>query len=239
LWSVSAFGAELGVETRLWENKLDADVSVDQGTIPGTDIDLDADLNLDDDETSTEYRLWTRLGNWTLTGSYLTLENDGSQRLAKSVTYKGITYGVNDTVTADMEVELGDLTVQHPLPFLHAAGISLDWLFGVKYVGFDGELQSNLAGTRSESVEAPLPEIGAALAMDWDWFRLFAGAKGLAVDYSDVSGSMFDAEGGVGFKWKSLMLTGGYRIFQIDINADKADLDLSYSGPFGGLAWVF
>lgn len=227
---------DVGGSVRAWESTLKADLEVDTTAIDGTDLDLENDLDLDDRETVTEYRAWLGFGNSRLTGSYVLFENEGQKTLTQSIVFDGTTYAVNTTVTSDINIEMADVTFDSPLPFLSFGSLgSVNWLAGVKFLGFEGELAA--AGQRtSESFDVPIPQIGAAARVNFLMMDAFASAKGLAFDAGGgQKGQIIDAEAGVGATWKLARIEGGYRLFDIDVSSDDADLEFQYGGPFAGI----
>ncbi|MBI4230684.1 MAG: hypothetical protein HY608_07595 [Planctomycetes bacterium] len=225
---------EIGAEARLWEQSLTADIEVDKATIEGTEIDLEDTLDIDDKETVPEYRAWIEIGNSRLTGSYSKFANDGTKTLTQSIVFDGTTYAASTTVTSDMDIELADLTFESPLPFLSlGTTASINWLAGVKYLGFEGSITASGVETANK-VGVPIPQIGAGVRADLLMIDVFATAKGIGYDTGDVRGKIIDAEAGAGFELGVFRVSAGYRIFDIDVDSDDAALEFQYGGPFVG-----
>ncbi len=112
-------------------------------------------------------------------------------------------------------------------------------LLGAKMINFEGEIASP-ALTTSETVEAPVPQVGLSVRGKISPVELYAGIKGVAIDVSSVSGHMIDARAEVGVgRWYGLGLKAGYRYLGFAIESDDAELDLVYSGPYAALSYEF
>ena len=110
---------------------------------------------------------------------------------------------------------------------------------GAKYFDFTGELASTRLGSIKEGGRAPVPELGAAVRFQHDWFQAYAGLKGIALNIKDVNGKVLDGRAAVGVGKYGFCLSAGYRYFLVDIKSNDASLNLNYTGPYIGLSYEF
>lgn len=249
-WAVTLFlvvsaraapGFGVGFEARSWHPTLDGKVTVDTDALPGTRIDADRDLDVDEKESVLDGEVWFRIFSNRFNFSWVRLENEGRKTLTQSLTFDGKTYTAGDTVTSEFNLEVLDGTYERPIPFIGDWGFaSLNILLGAKLIDFEGELNSTALGRTSEDVKAPVPQVGASFRAGWEPVELYLSAKGVAIDVQDVSGHMLDLRGevGVGRLW-GFALKAGYRYLGFAIESDDAEIDLSYAGPYGAISWEF
>ncbi len=236
----AAPGFGFGAELRHWAANLDGDITIDQNAIVGTKIDAENTLDIDTSEATLDGEVWFRIFSNRFTFSWVNLENEGTKNLSQSVVFDGVTYTAGTTVESRLALNILDGTFERPLPFIGSWGdFSVNILLGVKKVDFEGEISSPVL-TTTETVEAPLPQVGLSFRGKVSPVEFYLAAKGLAIDVGDVSGHMVDirAEAGLG-RWYGLAVKGGYRYLGFAIESDDAELDLVYSGPYAGLSYEF
>lgn len=239
--AAAAPGFGFGAEVRNWWVDLEGDFKVDQTGVPGTNIDVEDDLDVDTSKTVVEPEIWFRIFSNRFNFSAVNLNYSGSGVLSRSIVFNGKTYTANSTVDSRLDLSIIDGTYERPIPFIGSWGpVSLNILLGGKLLDFDGEIEAPGTGRAEESVQAPVPQVGLALRGDVSLVEFYAGVKGVAIDVSEVSGSMIDARAAVGIgRFFGFGIHGGYRYLGFEIESDDIEIDLVYSGPYVSADWIF
>jgi hypothetical protein len=117
------------LEGRYWFADLDASARVESGSLPGTRIDLEHDLDVDD-ANLPEVRLSLSTGpNSKLRLAYLQGRFDGQTTLGQTIEVGGTTFSANTRVDTDFDLYYGRLgwTWQFPVvPGIFKIGPMLD-----------------------------------------------------------------------------------------------------------------
>lgn len=230
-------GAGLGiqVEAREWHTSMDADVEAGTTTIPGTVIDLDVDLNMDDRQRVTDLRAAVYLGGTVFHLGRVELDQQGTQTLTRPITFMGHTFTVSTPVEADLEVAITDVMMERPLPILGlATGGGVAWLGGFRRIQIKGEIRG--AGVvKRESLAAWIPQVGVGARIGLvHGVELGARAYGINASAGGAGGATFDWEMGLAWRWRHLRVGGGYRRLWLDLEEDDIEAELVYRGPYLG-----
>jgi outer membrane protein len=242
---VAAFGMampvqafEVGVRGSYWFPGFDGDLRVDESGIPGTKIDLESDLDIDE-ESYAVIEAFVGLGNHHLSLSYYNADYSGTNTLSRDITFSGETFTANTLVSSSLEYDAYDLVYQYDLLDLEniLAGFSLGAVGKVKL--FDGEVELESSGlTERESFTAPIPMLGLNLHLgilaDLLEGRVLLTGMGIG------GGTIFDGQADISVTpFPFLDIHGGYRVFFIDVDADDVEFDYDTSGPYVGvtLGW--
>ena len=226
------------VEGRYWFADLDARTRVESGSIPGTRIDLDQDLDVGD-ESLPEIRLTFATSlNSKLRLAYLQGGFDGETTLGQSIQFSGTTFAANTRVETDLDLYYGRIgwTWQFPVvPGVFKLGPQVE----LKGVVVDATVRSRGAGIR-ESAVLPMafPTLGAMLNVTpIAWLDIFAEVSGMTFG---SLGHVVDAEAGLRFiPIRFLTLSAGYRVFDVRIELDDDFARLDLTGPFIGVSFRF
>ena len=226
------------VEGRYWFATLDAATRVESGSIPGTRIDLDQDLDVED-ASLPEVRLTFATGlNSKLRLAYLQGSFDGETTLGQSIQFSGRTFGANTRVESELDLYYGRIgwTWQFPVvPGVFRIGPLLE----VKGLVIDASIRSRDTGLR-ESALLPMafPTVGAMLSISpISALDIFAEVSGMTFG---SLGHVVDAEAGVRFiPVRFLTLAAGYRVFDVRIEHDDDFAKLELTGPFIGVSFRF
>jgi hypothetical protein len=236
--AMPAQGFEIGVRGYYWFPGLSGDLKVDASGIPGTKLDLESDLGLDD-ESYPVIEAFVGLGNHHLSLSYYNADYSGTETLIDPITFSGETF--SGQVSSSLEYNVYDFMYQYDLLDLEniLAGFSLGAVGRIKL--FDGEVElksPSLTLTERESFTAPIPMLGLNLHLgilaDILEGRLLA--TGIGYD----GGTMFDGQADISYTpFPFLDIHGGYRIFLIEADAEDVEFDYDTSGPYVAISVSF
>lgn len=214
--------------------------AVDSGSLTGTKIDLEDDMGYDDSEDFFG-EIAVQLGPFRLAGSYLPLSFSGDGSFTQTVNFNGQTFAAGLASASDVDIDLYDLGLTwHIINFDDLpVRLQLGPEVAIKYIdadlsikGFDAN-NNTLMVSESESVQAPVPTIGARARVGFSDFLALVGRVG----YLGYDGNNFlDADAQVEFSPLPLVgVFGGYRYMDIEVDEEDVFIDAQFSGPYGGL----
>jgi outer membrane protein len=228
-FSVDAF--ELGIRGYYWLPELDGEVKVDEGGIPGTTIDFEDDLDMDDEEYPI-IEAFVGLGNHHISVSAMQVNYSGAETLARDITFEGETFTTNTAVASSLKYDMIDAEYQYDLIDLEniLAGFSLGVIGKVKWV--DGEVEIKSASeTAKETFTAPIPMVGAGVHVGLIADLLEARVKATGIGYS--GNMLYDVMGDISWTpFPFVDIHGGYRIIHLDVDVDDVELKYDMSGPY-------
>jgi outer membrane protein len=236
--TVPAQAFEFGVRGYYWFPGISGDLKVDESGSPGTTLDLESDLGLDD-ESYPIIEGFVGLGNHHLSLSYYKADYSGTETLSKDITFAGKTFTANIPFSSSLEYDVYDFMYQYDLLDLEniLAGFSLGAVGRVKL--FDGKVEiKSSALTERESFTAPIPMLGLNLHLGI-LADLLEG-RVLATGMGYGGGTIFDGQAEISLTpFPFLDIHGGYRVFFIDVDADDVEFDYDTSGPYAAVTLSF
>jgi len=212
--------------------------AVEGNGLTGSPVDLDTDLGFDDSEDYfVEGAL--NLGPFRLAVSYLPVEFSGAGNLTQTIDFNGTTFDVGVATTSEVKLNIVDAGLTwhviniDDLPMRIQLGPEI----AVKYVDADltmtgVDANTSLSVTESESVQVPIPTIGARARIGLsDYFGLVG-----RVGYMEFQDNSFlDAEAQIEFSPIPLVgVFGGYRYFDLQVDDSGVFVDAQFAGPFAG-----
>lgn len=212
----------------------DGDVAVSTSDLPGTSLDLDDDLGIDDsDDYFLEAAL--QLGSFRLFAAYLPIDFSGNSVLSESINFKGETFVTGSRVESKVDIDIYEaglawfLVNMDDLP----VRIQLGPEVSVKYIDTNVELQDRDLGlSESDDFGVPLPTVGVRGRLAFADLLGVVGRIGYA-EYSD--NSFMDVDAQVEFSPLPLVgLFAGYRYLDIDVDENDVVVDATFSGPYAG-----
>lgn len=229
--TISAAAFEIGVRGYYWLPGLSGDLKVDGNGVTGTTVDLEDDLGMSD-ESYPIIEVFAGLGNHHLSVSYYSADYDGSKTLSKAINFNGQAFTVNTLITTSLEYDVYDFMYQYDLLDLEnmLAGCSLGLVGKIKLFEGSVEVKSTAISTK-EDFTAPIPMIGlnfhmAILADILEARLLVAG-----IGYS--GNKIIDSQADISFTpFPFLDIHGGYRLFNVDVDADDVEFNYNTSGPY-------
>lgn len=212
----------------------DGDVAVSSSDIPGTVLDLDDDLGMDDsDDFFLEAAL--QLGSFRLFAAYLPINFSGDSVLSENIVFSGETFVTGSRVESEVDIDIYEaglawfLINVDDLPVRIQVGPEVSVKYIDTYVKLrDGDLDLS----ESEDFGVPLPTVGVRGRLAVADFLGVVGRAGYA-EYSDNSFMDVDAQ----IEFSPLPLVGlfaGYRYLDIDVDESDVLIDATFSGPYAG-----
>ncbi len=237
LVSVSPVLAEgdgkLSVAAGTWLQEIDGSVKVTELGLAGDTINLQSTLGLDDDSPVCLSFTYKGGPNYKIKLNYASMENEGRKQMTQTIDYKGVTYDADTILTSSIKTTLIDIDYHRYLKETDTGKVSL--LFGIRMFDFEASITGevvNVATTRAESFDVPVPVIGLAGYTQFNEKIKFYGQFGwLEVDSGDDRGAVTDLDLGLIYKLQDdLKVSVGYRA--LDLEADSGDdhAEIEFSG---------
>ena len=206
-------------------------------TQPGTEINAEDDLGLDDSQLLPQVELTLLPGERHLIRlSRFAIDRSAAKHLEKNISFDDQDYLVGERVDSILNLTMFGLTYGYRFIRTQQAEISASFGIQIADVEANAVVRSRVV-RESESGVAPLPLLGLEGRYDFSprW-SMEARVQYLTVNETDVDGSILDARLGVTWRMNPYLLFGlGYRTFQIDVNSADEDtpgfVDLTVSGP--------
>jgi hypothetical protein len=228
----------LRVEVNLFGASPQTRLRVDESpTQPGTEINAEDDLGLDDFQLLPQVELTLLPAKRHLVRfSAFAIHRSAEQAIEKDISFDDEEYFVGESVSSRLNMNLFGLTYGYRLYLRQRSEISATLGVQIADVDANAVVRSRVV-RESESGVAPLPLIG--LEGRYDFTPSWSGewrAQYLSVNVSDVDGSILDARLAVTWRVNPYLVLGlGYRTFQIDVDSKDEGtpgfVDLSIAGP--------
>jgi hypothetical protein len=237
LWS-SAATAQHGFElsARYWFPDMAGTVRVARGGI-GTDLDARTDLGIDNTNFPQGNVTWYH-GRSSLGFAYTPIEYSGDDVLSRTVVFNGRTYSASTRVLSDIRARHLQLGWSYQFVNLAAGRFRLGPPVEANGFLLHGRLDApNFSITESEDLSVGLPTFGAAL--DIHPHRML-GVYGKVSGFKAGSyGYFVSSDSGIKLRWRLLLLTAGYRTFNLHVEASNDFAHLRLRGPFVGAGFAF
>lgn len=222
-----------------------ARIEPDHPMIPGTTIDFESDLDLDDHEALPSVTAGMRLGGrWSIGAEYYSLGREGTRRAGRTIRFDDVVFDVNAQIDSKFVSDVYRLTVGYA--FVRTEDAEIGGAIGVHGTDFEVELagEASLNGTpvvggviRRKQVFIPLPTVGlfgtAEVAP-----RVVVNAR---VDYLSLSidrygGRLLNAQAAISYRVTSHLDLGAmWRSvdYRLDIERDRwqGRVRYKFNGP--------
>jgi hypothetical protein len=226
------------VEVTLFSASIDTKLRVDETlALPGTEIDAEDDLGLDDSDLMPQAEITLLPGEHHLIRlSGFNTRRSASHVIDQEIFFDDQVYEVDERVDSELDLTMFGLTYGYR--FIVRDRGELTATFGIQIASVDANAVVRSRVIRdSESGVAPLPLIGLVgrfdLSQHWS---AEARIQYLSANIEDVDGSIMDAR--IALTWRAnpyLVFGLGYRSFSIKVDSKSEDnpglVDLKMSGP--------
>ncbi len=228
----------LRVEVNLLSASVDTKLRIDQSlTIPGTQIDAENDLGLEDSELLPQAEITLLPGEHHLVRlSGFSTRRSASHIIDKQIVFDDEVYRANERVDSELNLQMFGLTYGYRF-IVHDRG-ELTATLGIQIADVDANAVVRSRVIRdAESAVAPLPLAGLEGRFDLSSRWSVEGRlQYLSADIDDVDGSITDAR--IALTWRAsphLVFGLGYRSFEIEVDSRDEDdpgfVNLKMSGP--------
>jgi hypothetical protein len=222
------------LEGRYWFTDLEGTVEVTEGILPGTRIDLVADVGIAD-ETFLEGRLTLELGSHKLRYSFVRLSWEADETLDTTINFAGVSFPVTTFVETELDIDYHRIGYEYD--FIDFLDNRLGVIVEVKIFDIEARLRAPaLAQDESEAFTAPFPALGAVFQVGLPFF-LNIGGELTGITLGSY-GYLVDGEAAINFNPLPLVnLSGGYRYvkFHVENDGNDDEVDFDLKGPFATL----
>ena len=237
-WPVQAF--EAGVRGYYWFPAISGDVKYSDGSLSGTKLDLEDDLNIDD-EYYPVGEIFISGEDHHLSFSFYRANYSGKTTLTQDINFGGETFPAGDEIKSTLDYDVYDLTYQYDVLDLEnvLAGFSLGLVGKFRVYDVKFEIKSRTVNqSEKEDYTVPIPLLGLNLHLGILADILEARILASGMGYWD--GYMVDGQAELSFTPIPYVdIYAGYRTFFVDV--DQSDFELNYdtSGFYGGVTISF
>lgn len=228
----------LRVEVNLLFAGTDTKLRVDPSALqPGTLIDAEDDLALDDSEFMPQVELTLLPGDHHLIRlSAFSTRRSAQTTIDKTIRFDDQVYRVGERVDSELNIGLFGLTYGYR--FIADNRAELTATFGIQVASVEANALVRSRVIRdAESGVAPLPLVGLEGRFDFtDRWSAEARLQYLTADIDDVDGSILDARLALTWRMNPYLVFGvGYRNFSLEIDSRNSGtpglVDMKVAGP--------
>lgn len=224
-----------GIETK---------INVSRTGFPGTDIDAENDLGMDDTDTLPAiYAGWRFSPRWIVTGEFYALDREGSKSLERTIEFDGSTYPIGVSVDSKIASNVYRATIGYS--FIHNDRSELGASIGLHATDFTVELEGEAqigpgvrqVVARRRDFLAPMPTIGVYGTYEISPKVVLNGRVDfLSLEVDEYGGGITNAQASVAYRFSRNFSAGlAYRYVAYDLQVEKtdynADIDYNFSGP--------
>lgn len=224
---------------------IDTDARVAPATNPtgGTELDLEEDFGLDDNEFLPAINAGARFGRFSIIADYYSLSRDSEATISRAITVDDVTYPVNARVTAGFDTDVYRLALGWVFvrDSHKEAGISLGLHATDFTISFEGQGSVGTAPistqVRRQDFLAPMPTVG--IFGSWEIApRLTLGGRidWLSLGLGDYDGRLFNTQASLQYRFARNIGAGiMFRYVDYRVDVEKPDyigrFDYSFAGP--------
>ncbi len=231
---------EAGVRVYYWFPAISGDVKYSDGSLNGTNLDLEDDLNIDD-ESYPVGEVFIGGDDHHLSFSFYRAEYEGTANLTQDIDFGGETFPAGDKIKSTLDYDVYDLTYQYDLLDLEnvLAGFSLGLVGRLRLYDVEFEIESRTSDqSEKEDYTVPIPLFGLNLHLGLLADILEARILASGIGYWD--GYMVDGLAELSFTPIPYVdIHAGYRTFFVDVDDNDFELDYDTSGFYGGVTISF
>ncbi len=242
--AAQALNDKYWIEISAYFPKANTTVNVSRPGLPGTEIDMESDLDMDENETLPALYAGARLGErWVIAGEYYGLDRQGSRTIERDIDFDGATFPIGVEVSSKMQSDIYRLTVGYA--FIRTDRAELGAAIGLHATNFElslqGDAEVDIGILRRQNQErtflAPMPTVGVFGTYEVTPRLILTGrADYLSLDIGDYDGSILNAQAAIAYKVTDMIEVGAaYRYVDYGLDVDKgrytASVDYDFSGP--------
>jgi hypothetical protein len=237
-----AFAELIGFEVLEWKQDLTGTMRVDQGSITGTEEDLQDDLGLEVEDTLTQWRAWLRITeHQSILASHLESNRTGRATLTSPLVFGGVAFAPGDTIKSRLELRQDSLLWRYD--FIASKVFKFGVPFGAGRLRLSSEVESEVSGLSGDGGDVgTIPVVGLGFSFEpFPIFHVAAEAEGMNIHLNGNAYRVYDARGQVEIHFAPFIgLNLGYRKGVADVEmGDLGKADLEFNGPFATLTFRF
>lgn len=248
--AVSSPAAAQALDDRFWIElsgyypRANTTLAVSRPGAPGTVIDFEEDLDLDESQALPAVYGGMRIGNrWLLAGEFYALDREGSRSISRDLVFDGATFPVGVDVSSSMKSDVYRVTLGYS--FVKTDRAEFGGAIGLHATDFDismkGEVQVGPGvrqlQTRRRDFIAPMPTLGVYGTYEATPKVILTGrADYLSLGSGDYDGSILNTQAAVAYRFNETFQAGvSYRYVAYELDVEKPDymanVDYDFSGP--------
>lgn len=208
----------------------------------GTNLHLESDLDLPERRAVPQAALGYRFTRRSsLEFNYFDLRRSGSRVIDENITYGGVNYAFNTTVSTFSDVRTGALQFRYALVDDYPWGLSM--AAGVHATHFTVGLSDLNSGvSKSADAQVPLPLVGLRGLYGWRGWQLRAEAVYFKMTVNNLRGHLNNYTLSAAHPLTAgLSLELGYNYYVLTVLAERAyltgNMRFAYQGPFLNLCY--
>lgn len=212
-------------------------------TVPGTTIDFEQDLDLDDSKALPAIYAGARLGNnWVIGAEYYSLNRKSTVNIPRQIVFDNVTFPVNVQVSSKFDTDIYRFTVGYA--FYRTDDAEIGGAIGLHATSFETKLSGALAiapnaqiVTRRRKALAPLPTVGLFGSVRVaPKVTASARADYLSLSVDNYDGRLLNAQAAITYRvFDNVGIGAAYRYvdYKLDVKKDdwKGRLRYDFNGP--------
>ena len=204
----------------------------------GTDIDARRDLGMPDANFPAGDFLWQH-GRSRVRFSYTPIDYTGDQTVTRTLLFRGQPYTVGTRVASEIAAQHLQFSWAYQFLRTHEGKFRIGPIVEADGFLMRGSLEAPAVGIRqTEDLKAGLPTVG--LAMDFQpqrWVDIYGQVSGMQ---AGSYGYFVESDSGVkAYPWKYLVVTAGYRTFNLHVESTPDFARMRMRGAFVGAGLRF
>lgn len=221
---------------QVWIPDLDGDISLENAVGFGTNLDLDANLGIDDTDSTFTYDIRLNLGGSVLRVSGFSLDLSALQNTISGFTFGNLNVNLGDLVDAEIDVQNIKFQYGTPIFNINDHGFDFGLSVGVDFYEIKATIVDVLAAARdSIDEQLPIPIVGLHFALPMGDFLIDADISGLILTVENIDVNYIDLN--VSISWEPIRGFGifaGYRMIEAELDNSDFSTDISLEGPYFG-----
>jgi hypothetical protein len=235
------------IEASAYWASVDSSVRVEpaNSNIPGTEIDFEQDLDLDDRDALPAIFLGARLGNnWVIGAEYYSLSRKSTNTIQRDLVFDDVTFPLNATVSGKFASDIYRATVGYS--FYRTEDAEIGGAIGLHATNFEIEIEgeatignnpaTQTVARRREAL-APLPTLGLFGSVRVaPQVTVSARADYLSLKIDEYDGRLLNAQAAITYRvFENVGIGAAYRYvdYRLDVEKEswKGRLRYEFNGP--------
>jgi hypothetical protein len=221
----------------------DTTIRKSSGSVDGSNISLEDDLGLDDDDeipvVSVAIRPWSRHKFFF---SYMGMDRDASKVLSEDLSFDGVTFPAGMDVDTDFDIDM--YRAGYTWSFMQNAAWELGLSVGAYWVDMDMKLAALDGAVKAGYSESePFPMIGfsGSWLLNENWL-VRGTAEAFSIDMNDTEGDFYNVRLECEYAFtEHLSIGAGYDLVRIDAEETRKNnkINYDYDGAVAFVRWHF
>jgi hypothetical protein len=231
----------LSLSAGMFVPNYDTKIRKSSDSTDGSEIGLEDDLGLDDDDVipafSVAFRPWSKHRFFF---SYMGMDRDASEILSEDITFDGITFPAGTDVDTQFDIDM--YRAGYTWSFLQNETWELGFSVGAYWINMDMKMSAMDGAVDADYDESePFPMVGfsGSWLLNENWL-IRGTAEAFSIDMNDTEGDFYDVRLELEYAFtESLSIGAGYDLVRIDAKDTKKNnkINYDYDGAVVFLRW--